>query len=79
MIILPQTRIEDARPAAEKLRQAVADAVIESSQGAIRVTASFGVAAIDLSEQERAVDAMLERADQALYLAKAAGRNTVRG
>jgi diguanylate cyclase (GGDEF)-like protein len=79
MIILPQTRIEDARPAAEKLRQAVADAVIESPQGAIRVTASFGVAAIDLNEQDRAVDAMLERADQALYQAKAAGRNTVRG
>jgi hypothetical protein len=44
-----------------------------SGSGPLRVTASFGVAALDA--QTRDAEALLQHADAALYDAKAAGRN----
>jgi len=79
IILLPQTSIENARLAAEKLCQQVAGMTVESPQGSINVTASFGVASFDLARDDQAVDEMVHRADSAMYQAKASGRNCVRG
>ena len=43
--------------------------------GAVLMTASIGAA--QLNAQERTIDQLMQRADQALYKAKAKGRNQV--
>jgi diguanylate cyclase (GGDEF)-like protein len=66
-----------ATASAEKLRAAVEVLEIEGSPGSFRVTASIGVAELDLDLEDPLGDAS-RRADEALYAAKAAGRNRVR-
>ncbi len=67
-VLLPDTTTDDGLLVAEKLRGAVAGASI----GGISVTASFGVAtALD----DQCKEELIEHADQALYAAKASGRN----
>jgi diguanylate cyclase (GGDEF)-like protein len=74
-VLLPETMLAQAKMAAERLRRAVAKQDIAVSGEAIRATVSVGVA----EAWEAAPDfaALMHRADQALYLAKAAGRNCV--
>jgi diguanylate cyclase (GGDEF)-like protein len=69
-VLLPGTDIEDGRVTAEKLRARVA----ETPLGGLPITASFGVAETDGNESP---DEFFRRADQALYAAKAGGRNRV--
>lgn len=70
-VILPQTDLEGAMVTAEKLRQAVA----EHSFGDLpRVTCSFGVGEL---AQDEAADEFIRRVDNALYQAKAQGKNMV--
>jgi len=78
VIILPETGSSGALVLAEKVRKAVESLAIphESSQTAKTVTISLGVATVDpsmISTPEQSV----ELADQALYTAKATGRNKV--
>lgn len=75
-IILPETDTERARQVAERVRQAIAATAVPLVQGgAVFVTTSVGVATFSGSDGN--VDAVLTRADQALYNAKRAGRNRV--
>jgi diguanylate cyclase (GGDEF)-like protein len=71
MVLIPQADIEAARQMAEKLRNAVADYPF---CGVGKVTASFGVAAL---APEDDATLFVKRADDALYKAKAGGRNRV--
>lgn len=71
-IILKDSSLQQAAEVAEKLRQAIAR---ECSDG---VTASFGVAQLDQGNADASPEALLGRADAALYAAKQAGRNCVR-
>jgi diguanylate cyclase (GGDEF)-like protein len=73
VLLLPQTELEDAERVAERLRQAVAETGIERDGITIHVTVSLGVATL---QDDTTIDALLHRADQALYAAKRAGRNT---
>jgi diguanylate cyclase (GGDEF)-like protein len=59
---------------AERIRAAVAAAPVATAGGQVDVTISIGVA--DLGAEED-LDALLARADAALYASKAAGRNRV--
>ncbi len=59
---------------AEKIRRKVAGTAFEGQAEGLRITASAGVAA---RRQNEPVAEFLERADRALYRAKAAGRNRV--
>ena len=61
--------------AAERLRAAVLERTIAWQDGTLNVTVSTGVACATLPTE--AVDALLRRADDALYRAKAQGRNRV--
>jgi diguanylate cyclase (GGDEF)-like protein len=67
---------ESAAIAGERLRRAVADAQYAAQElgSALRVTVSIGVA---IARPEEALDALIERADTALYRAKASGRDSV--
>ena len=42
------------------------------------MTISIGVSAFDVVERDDTADALIENADQAMYMAKAAGRDQVR-
>ena len=75
-IILPENDIEAASLLASKLRDHIATApFIGSSEQVIKVTASIGVAEYQ-EEIESAYD-FVKAADEALYSAKANGRNRV--
>jgi diguanylate cyclase (GGDEF)-like protein/PAS domain S-box-containing protein len=76
-VLLPETGPNEARETAERLRLLI-DAIrvpLEHGSLPLRITVSIGVAV--LATREDNLDMLLERADQALYLAKEAGRNRV--
>ena len=71
VVLLPQTRLNDAQTALERVRLALHTIALPNVHA---VTASFGIAAY-LPGDTR--ESLLHRADQALYLAKATGRNRI--
>ena len=77
LLVLPGADAEGARRLAERCRQQLDTLEVLLSDGRrVRVSASMG---LYCNEKDRAanVDAMLRRADKALYAAKQAGRNRV--
>jgi diguanylate cyclase (GGDEF)-like protein len=72
LVLLPQTDLEQARRAAERLRAAV-EAL--RAPGLPCITVSGGVARLEPADS---VTELLDRADRNLYAAKAAGRNCTR-
>lgn len=76
MVLLPHTHLDAALALAEKLRQCVAATHVHVGGHTLRVTASVGLAAA--SGNEVNFTSLYQRADHALYSAKAAGRNVVR-
>jgi len=77
VVIMPDTRLEDAERIAERIRRHVAGSPFRVSGGAesLTVTISIGVAAT-AGEGDHA-EALLKRADEAMYTAKSTGRNAV--
>jgi diguanylate cyclase (GGDEF)-like protein len=74
VLLLPDTSLEQACEAAERIRAAIASLRIEHDRGApVRVTVSLGAA--QLSPEDVDGSAMMQRADAALYRAKHSGRN----
>jgi len=76
LVLLPETPLHGARRVAETLRKEIADRPVPWSGEALTVTASFGLAQALPGEVN--VQAVIARADQALYRAKDDGRNCVR-
>ncbi len=76
LILLVETNLGDAMNVAERIRQAVASAPFETSGGALRITASIGVA--EMAANMNGITHLIARADQALYTAKQNGRNCVK-
>jgi len=81
VLLLPNTTHLQAATIAERLRERVACASITlDDRERIRLTASFGVAALaaePADDQSDAGNSLVRRADRALYAAKGAGRNCV--
>jgi diguanylate cyclase (GGDEF)-like protein len=76
LVILPQTDRDGARTLAERWRQSLELASLEAPDGKrIRTTVSVGVA--EFSAQMERPDDLVRAADEALYSAKASGRNRV--
>ena len=75
IILMPETELNEACQVAERVRRSVADNPIEEDNATINATLSIGVAEID--ELSKNMDQLIIYADQALYAAKAAGRNRV--
>jgi len=75
-ILLPETDLQAALLVAERLRQTIADLRLPAGEklAAVAFTVSIGVAIFQTGDD---VDALLQRADVALYQAKTQGRNRV--
>lgn len=71
MVLMPQSDIEAARNASEKLRLAIAGHHFDKLD---KLTVSFGIAAFEPQDD---LNSLLKRVDEALYRAKAQGRNRV--
>jgi diguanylate cyclase (GGDEF)-like protein len=74
-VLLPGTEHATAAAVAERLREAVGCAPLVIGDRQIDLTASIGATLVGPAETE--LDAVLHRADRALYAAKAGGRNRV--
>lgn len=75
IVLMPETGLEEASGVAERIRLTVSDAPIKNMDRPISVTLSLGIAEIDKSTGS--LDELIKFADQALYKAKANGRNCV--
>jgi diguanylate cyclase (GGDEF)-like protein len=77
VIIMPGSSSDNARRIAERIREHI-EAYRPSDRvlGALRVTVSIGLA---VSSSGSTAGQLLERADRALYAAKHAGKNCIRG
>jgi diguanylate cyclase (GGDEF)-like protein len=76
LVLLPETPLAGAKRVAETLRREVADRPVPWAGENLRVTASFGLAQALPGEVN--VQALIGRADHALYRAKDEGGNCVR-
>jgi diguanylate cyclase (GGDEF)-like protein len=75
-ILLPETDATGARFAAERIRQAVAATSIAAYDEHLQITISAGIAVYP--QHGGHLEDLIEKADRALYEAKAAGRNCIR-
>src|SRR5690606_9228509 len=81
-IYLPHTSMEAAVVMADRIRQVVLHERFVSRKGEVPVTVSIGVSSASADDQQREnphayLDELMERADIALYKAKAEGRNRI--
>ncbi len=74
-IVLPETDAVGARVIAERIRRKVESEVFRTDVGPLRITLSIGVACFPTHGEHK--QQLIEKADQALYQAKEAGRNRV--
>lgn len=74
VIIMANTDLEQAKVVAERVRKGVMDTPLHLKELSIRVTISLGIAMLRKGEHK---EALLERADTAMYEAKSAGRNRI--
>jgi diguanylate cyclase (GGDEF)-like protein len=78
LVVFPGCNAANLIVGAERLRHCIADQPIETSVGQIPVTLSLGLASVEQDEKETLdCEAFLRNADEALYAAKARGRNRV--
>jgi diguanylate cyclase (GGDEF)-like protein len=76
VVLMPETDLETARQSAERLVAHIRALTIETEHAPIPFTASIGVAVFDHA-RDTAINELIQRADQAMYAAKQAGRNQV--
>lgn len=72
-VILPGAAEDMAKVIAERLRSSVAESKVPSDKGDVTYTVSIGIACA--SGKDVHIEELLDRADRALYTAKAQGRN----
>ena len=75
VVLMPETGLEAARLVAERLRMAIGAESHPTPTSSVTVTASIGLAVT--AQPPEPLAELLDRADRALYAAKAAGRNRV--
>ena len=77
VVVLPETSTDGAVAFAERLRERIEGRAFESTGHSLLLTTSIGVASFP-SARVASMEDLVARADEALYRAKAEGRNRVR-
>jgi diguanylate cyclase (GGDEF)-like protein len=76
LLVLPDCALADGAAVAERLRKALAGNTVVNAEGQnLRYTVSIGLAALTPADEH--LQALLQRADTALYAAKSQGRDRV--
>jgi len=75
IIMLPETSAKQAFPIAERLREQIAALRVEAHKNQFGVTLSIGIAETGNEPADSSVEAVISRADKAMYKAKIEGRN----
>jgi diguanylate cyclase (GGDEF)-like protein len=78
IVLMPEAGRDEAVAMAERLRQEISRMTVVTAGGTLSLTVSLGVSELMADENED-LERLISRADRAMYQAKAAGRNTVRG
>jgi diguanylate cyclase (GGDEF)-like protein len=73
--MLPDTPLRGALEVAERMRRAIEESPFAADHDRVPCTVSIGAASFP--DHGRSLDALMSRADRALYLAKSGGRNRV--
>ena len=76
VVLLPETALDAAVIAAERIRQAISEQRLSTENGEVKVTVSIGAA--ELQAKTETLENLVDKADKALYQAKGEGRNCVR-
>ena len=76
LIFMPETDREEAFTAAERLRIEIDEMIVSTDKGDVRVTVSVGLTSYN-REKSQTLETLISRADDALFAAKAEGRNRV--
>ncbi len=76
VVLLPETKPDDARHPAERLRRSLEAHTFKAGEKLFSVTVSIGIAGYP--DDASTMNELLERADSALYAAKKSGKNSVR-
>lgn len=74
-VVLTETGKEEAHFAAERIRQAIESKAVRAYDEELKVTVSIGISTFP--EDAKDLHMLIDRADQAMYQAKRAGRNRV--
>lgn len=78
LIVVPSCSPADLASNGERLRDSVADKPVDTSSGTLSVTISLGLASAPIAGDDTSeYEALLRASDDALYAAKAKGRNRV--
>jgi len=77
VVVLTKTPPENARIFAERVRREIEKQDVEMEGGSGNITVSIGIAGVDSNDEAIEGKALLINADNALYSAKANGRNCV--
>jgi len=75
VLLFPETNKEQAYEIVERIRLALMKTPVDLEGEQVVITLSCGIAS--LGDEQKSLDTLLNRADQALYHAKEAGRNRV--
>jgi diguanylate cyclase len=78
IVLMPEAGREEAMAMAERLREMVSGITVVTPGGTLSLTISLGMAEFEAGSDET-LENLIHRSDKAMYEAKAAGRNTVRG
>ena len=74
VILMPETDLKSGKKVAEKLRRKIEKCDFYYRENPVKITISGG---LTISKVDDSADSLFERADKAMYEAKAAGRNTI--
>ena len=78
VILAPSTTLQSTVKIAERIRRAIETNPYEMTDKLIYVTVSIGIAESITNDNTSTIEALIDKADQALYVAKESGRNQLK-